>query len=234
MPLPEFMTTRDVAQMFEQEIEGLGGSVSDRFDDRGCRLFMRSVLPGEREVRSGDALRGGVAMMADEREIRLHPYVFRVVCSNGAIMAHAIETRRIEIPTMPSEVEYVASTLREAVRACGSPGTFARSTGEIRSAVEADVDMALAMMPMLSRLGDLAGADAIGIIMRRYLEGADRSRFGLMNAVTSVARDTRDPESRWRLEELGGGIPSALEPVAPRRTGGAAMPLPQRGELVTA
>ena len=27
-----------------------------------------------------------------------------------------------------------------------------------------------------------------------------------MNAVTSVARDTRDPETRWRLEELGGGI----------------------------
>jgi len=33
-----------------------------------------------------------------------------------------------------------------------------------------------------------------------------------MNAVTSVARDTRDPELRWRLEELGGGIPAMLVP----------------------
>jgi hypothetical protein len=28
-----------------------------------------------------------------------------------------------------------------------------------------------------------------------------------MNAVTSVARDTQDPDLRWRLEELGGGLP---------------------------
>jgi hypothetical protein len=30
--------------------------------------------------------------------------------------------------------------------------------------------------------------------------------FGLVNAVTSVARDQKDPQVRWRLEELGGGI----------------------------
>jgi hypothetical protein len=37
-----------------------------------------------------------------------------------------------------------------------------------------------------------------------------------MNAVTSVARDTRDPELRWRLEELGGGVPIAVRPRSPR------------------
>jgi hypothetical protein len=57
-------------------------------------------------------------------------------------------------------------------------------------------------------------------ILRRYEQGQDRSRFGLMNAVTSAARDTRDPELRWGLEELGGGIPALRPPV--RRTGGTA------------
>ena len=34
-----------------------------------------------------------------------------------------------------------------------------------------------------------------------------------MNAVTSVARDTREPELRWRLEELAGGIAAHIEPA---------------------
>jgi hypothetical protein len=49
--------------------------------------------------------------------------------------------------------------------------------------------------------------------MERFFQEADRSRFALMNAVTSVARDTRDPEVRWRLEELGGGILAGRTPV---------------------
>jgi hypothetical protein len=51
-------------------------------------------------------------------------------------------------------------------------------------------------------------------ILERFVEGRDTSRFGLMNAITSVARDTRDPEVRWRLEEMGGGIPAALSPTS--------------------
>jgi hypothetical protein len=37
-----------------------------------------------------------------------------------------------------------------------------------------------------------------------------------MNAVTSVARDTRDPELRWRLETFGGGIPVIEATPQPR------------------
>jgi hypothetical protein len=49
------------------------------------------------------------------------------------------------------------------------------------------------------------------LIVERFTLGRDRSAFGLLNAVTSVARDTRDPETRWRLEELGGTMPAHLE-----------------------
>jgi hypothetical protein len=42
------------------------------------------------------------------------------------------------------------------------------------------------------------------------MTGPDQSAFGVLNAVTSLARDTRDPETRWQLEELGGALPSHL------------------------
>ncbi len=48
--------------------------------------------------------------------------------------------------------------------------------------------------------------------MRSFLESEDHSAFDLMNAVTAVARDQRDPEVRWRLEELGGGVPALKFP----------------------
>ncbi len=54
----------------------------------------------------------------------------------------------------------------------------------------------------------------IGQFLRRFRSQPDRTRFGLVNAITSLARDTRDPESRWRLEELGGAIAAGV-PGAP-------------------
>jgi hypothetical protein len=54
-------------------------------------------------------------------------------------------------------------------------------------------------------------------ILGRFFDDADQTRFALMNAVTAVARDTRDPEQRWNLEELGGGIPVIASGPLPQR-----------------
>ncbi len=51
-------------------------------------------------------------------------------------------------------------------------------------------------------------ADLQDEIVRIFVQADDRSAFGLMNAVTSVARDQDDPQVRWHLEELGGGVPA--------------------------
>jgi len=56
-------------------------------------------------------------------------------------------------------------------------------------------------------------AEVLEQIAGRFLRERDRSAFGLMNAVTSLARDTREPEMRWRLEEFGGGVPALLKPA---------------------
>src|SRR5260370_13501237 len=65
----------------------------------------------------------------------------------------------------------------------------------------------------LARLSLRLAAQVAGTILERFSQAGDRSRFGLMNSVTSVARDTADPEVRWRLEEMGGGICACLTPV---------------------
>jgi hypothetical protein len=212
MAFQDWLTTDEISTIFDDELVAAGGHVTDRVDD-GTRLFLRSTLPGEREVQAGDLVQGGVALRATEDEISVHPYVFRQVCRNGAIMAQATQTRRIERVDFSADLDY---TLRETIQACCAPDAFRFSVDSMRSSLEAEVNIALMMMPMLARLPSHASTEILKRFARGFAEGRDRSRFGFMNAVTSTARDTRDPEVRWRLEEFGGMVASGIAPRNPR------------------
>jgi len=201
-------------QAFSHEIGIQGGSIRDTFDD-GERLFIRSVLPGIEQVQRDDRLQGGVALKAFAGEILVYPYVFRLVCSNGAIMAHTAASRRLSI-LVDQEQDVTVADLCEAVRACCVADVFGSPFEQILRARDVVADPGLSLLPMLSRLSGGSGTGVLQQIMRRFFESGDRSRFGLMNAVTSVARDTADPAARWNLEELGGGIPMDAEGPTPR------------------
>jgi hypothetical protein len=157
-------------------------------------------------------------------DILVQPYTFRRVCSNGAIAAHALEARRIErveavevfVPAY--EVATALAAVRTAARECAAPKAFETVVGELRSAAEAEADVALHLLPMLARLPAEVASRVLPQILGRFAAERDRTVFALLNAVTSVGRDTRDPEVRWRLEELGGTMPARLTPkpgVAP-------------------
>jgi hypothetical protein len=183
----------------------------DVFDD-GCRLFARSVLPKVEEVRPGDKLQRGVALRGSQSQVWVHPYVFRQVCRNGAIMAQALETRHIsELDQLPCDE--AAERVREAIEVCCADEAFMTAMEHTRSATEIEADTALTLLPFLARMPVRQQQELMSMILGRFTSEGDTSRFGLMNAVTSVARDTRDPELRWSLEELGGGIPAAILPV---------------------
>jgi hypothetical protein len=211
MALCGLLTTAEIKSLFAEEINAVGGRVSDIFDD-GDRLFVRSVLPALREVRTADQLQGGVALRASETDVWVHPYVFRLVCRNGAIMAHAIQTRHVEVHEFATPQECIEA-VREAIQACCDEEAFTGSVAEIRTAVQTPADIALNMLPMLSRLPTAQASHLFGSIAERFFQEGEQTRFGLMNAVTSLARDTDDPELRWRLEELGGAVPAARHPV---------------------
>lgn len=218
MPFDDHLTTSHIQTLFAEEVQAAGGTVTEAFDD-GLRLFARSVLPRVTDVRPGDRVQGGVALRSAQGEVWVHPYVFRQVCRNGAIVAHAVQTRHLaDLDSLPAGEADEA--VREAVRACCVEEAFTTAAGEMRSAAGAEIDLVLNLLPFLSRLAGPGREDILGDVLERFFRDGDRSRFGLMNAVTSLARDTRDPELRWRLEEFGGGVPVLRAPALP--SGGAA------------
>jgi hypothetical protein len=204
------ISTAMVKTVFAEEITARDGIVSDTFDD-GQRLFVRSILPAVEEVRAKDRVQGGVALRMSGCEAWVHPYVFRQVCSNGAILAQAIETWHLaEIDVRdPGEV---VPELRQAIQACASPEAFTVTAQQMRSAHDARADLVLSLMPFLSRLpGTIMTA-----VLQRFFGDGDQSAFGLANAITATARETLDPDMRWRLEELGGGVLVDRGPRPPR------------------
>ncbi|HEY7329135.1 MAG TPA: hypothetical protein VH592_15945 [Gemmataceae bacterium] len=211
MPLGDLLTIADIKAIFAEEIATLGGTVSDTFEDE-IRLIARSILPPLQEVRKADQVQGGVALRANEESVWVHPYVFRLVCKNGAIIAHAFQTRQLEAHEFVTPEEAV-SAIRNTIQDCGSSEAFSAAAEEIRSAGRTEADAALSLLPLLSRFPSGVGSGVVVAIMERFLQDRDQSRFALMNAVTSVARDTPDPELRWRLEELGGSIASSRRPT---------------------
>ena len=79
------------------------------------------------EVRPQDRLQGGVALRVVEADILVHPYVFRQVCRNGAIVAQALETVvgavNFSIPDWLAPLEPVL----ESAAACRSLNDLFRS-----------------------------------------------------------------------------------------------------------
>jgi hypothetical protein len=208
MSLPGRLTTSEITSIFAEEITAQGGRVTDTFDD-GARVFLRAVLPAEQEVKAGDRLQGGVALRATDDDVWVHPYVFRQICSNGAIIARATQTLHIEQSDFSAAFgeEELAGAIRDAVRDCCAPDAFDTTAGAMRSLVHSPIDIAVTIASMFSRLPEASRAEVLDAVFRNLRSGEDRSRFALMNAVTAVARDTRDPDARWNLEEIGGAIP---------------------------
>ncbi|MEX2317897.1 MAG: hypothetical protein WD669_12140 [Pirellulales bacterium] len=202
-----------ILDIFTQETQIRGGRVTDTFHD-GRRLFVRSLLPRVKEIRPQDGFQGGLALRAIDGELWLHPYLFRQVCRNGAIMAQALESVHLE-PFDIDAPEVAASTLRDAIAACNEEEVFLGSLDSVRSSIHAEADMMLNMMPFLSRLQQAGMGRILAQILETFSSQRDRTRYGLMNAVTSVARDTTDPDERWRLEELGGSIGAGVRPRQP-------------------
>lgn len=212
------LTTPSIHALFAEEITALGGSISDVFQDED-RLFLRSILPKFRHVREDDQVQCGVALRVLDDQVKVHPYVFRLVCKNGAIWAHALQTCTLENVGSLSP-ERVEVQLREAIRACGSEEAFETATQEMRTAQDAEADLLLTFLPMLSHFPAEFGRE----LLKRLLENQDdktkSTRYSLMNVLTAIARDTEDPEQRWQLEEWGKGV-LREEPIPIQEAGAA-------------
>ncbi len=213
MPASSAVTAAQILDVFTDEIAAHGGRVTETYHEKQG-LFVRSVLPREEEVRPSDPVQGGVALKATRGGVWLYPYVFRQVCQNGAIMAHTLAKHFLEDLDEKEPAE-VYESIREGVTACCNVDVFLENTRKFSASREMNADLALNLLPILSELPASVGSRLLPRIFEEFFREGDGSQFGLANAVTAVARDTSDPDMRWKLEEFGGGIAVSADPRQP-------------------
>jgi hypothetical protein len=211
-------TSQDIRNYFASEITAMGGAIADEFC-RPERLFVRAILPIASEVTPRDIVHGGMALRTVQGSVLIHPYVFREVCLNGTIVPQVLETRAVNLlPVVepPFALDSVFRDIGELVRRCARPEVFAKAVKSFREARFSPVEDAMTMISMFSHWKESSiPQEVFDDILDRLEQESDKTRYGLMNAVTSVARDTQDPELRWDLEELGGGVAALSESGAP-------------------
>ncbi len=212
----------DIRVLFEDVLASQGGQLKDSMQ-HADRCFLRGVLPDRFQVRAADFMRPGVAVMTAADAVCMHPFLYREVCDNGAILCETTQSctvQRIAPDASPFCIEATRAELRSAVETCCSPEAFEVPVAQVRSAVRAAANLSLHLFPALLRQRTGLVGRHLDEIVRRFTAASDHSVYGLMNAVTSTARDEPDPEQRWRLEELGGAIPALLRPRQrdPQRT----------------
>jgi hypothetical protein len=205
------MSAREISEIFKDESQKAGGML------RGCsellgRLYGRSVLPYQREVLPLDGVQASVAIRATDSRAVVYPSILRHVCSNGSIME------------LPMGIQYqfglcdmarddIAWKLRKAIQECSKEEVFRVNVTALRRAAGLEVGRLSGIKIGSMALHFRLAAQAADVIAARFNADSDGSRYGLMNAITSVARDTEDPELRWNLEKLGGDVALARVPI---------------------
>ncbi len=208
-------TTFEIKEVLCETVAEMGGTVTEMFEDSRL-LIVRSLLPVFCEIKAGERLQAGIATRVERRELRVHPYLSFWGRQSGAVLAHAVQSRNLERDDAPQGAYGGPSrdgALPEAIRGCGGQEAFADMIARVRAASERPADLIVEMLPLVSRLPQLHAARLLRKVVEAFAPQVDHSRYGLMNAVSATARDMRDADLRWRLEEMAGEIicPPAAE-----------------------
>lgn len=189
------------------------------------RMYIKAVFPRiQSEVRKGDIVQSGIAISNSEvgqGSVKIEPLVFRLVCLNGMIVNDASlnarhvggriskEENLFEIlsdEAIKADDTAIMLKVRDVVRASFDEVRFGKIVDKMRAATEdrltGDVPEAVKVLAKKYSLNEFEGDS----ILRHLIEGADLSRYGLLNAVTRTAQDVESYDRSTDLETLGGSI----------------------------
>jgi len=198
----------EILEVVQEELIAAEGAASHCRED-ACGLFLWARLPAEAEVRPDDIVGSGIAVAAHGATIQVRHHVLRRVCRNGAIMPQVDrcqDIRRVGLAASNDAIAEVTQQLRAAVRLCASVDGFNATLSKITRTTQRQADLQRDLLRRLPHIPSPRRHHARSEIVDRFIRERDPSVFGLLNAVTSLARDERDLGLRWRLEELAGAI----------------------------
>lgn len=192
------------------------------------RLYIKATLPTlQAEIGSsrqkGDVVQAGLVISNSEvgaGAVRIEPMVYRLVCLNGMIAPDA-SMRKYHVgrgqdfdgirelladETLNAADRAFWLQARDVIRGAFQEVTFRALVGRINEAAGEKIEGELpAVVELAVKKQGLPGHLG-AVILRNLIEGADVSRWGLVNAITATANDQKDYELSTALERAGGDV----------------------------
>lgn len=177
--------------MRERRVRGTRvGLLQCQREDEGAWTGIAVIDPHQSgSVRPGDLVYGGFVALRDDEGLAVFPRIFRQVCRNGLVVGTVLST----------DVVGQHADLRSALQACLSREHFDATVQRLQFA---------AQMPVADEIGLLRQA-RVRALPREVLdahEERDPTVYGVINAVTALARQADTLHRRVELERAAGRI----------------------------
>lgn len=191
------------------------------------RMYIKAIFPSiQGEVVKGDVVESGIFISNSEvgqGAVNIQPFIHRLVCLNGMVINDAAYRGRhvgarasvsdavyelLSDETKAQDDKVILMKVKDVVKSAFNPEIFKghlqqmreAATGERMSGNPAEAVKLLARKEGLSEFEQ-------GSVLRNLIEGADLTRWGLLNAVTATAKeDALTYDRATELETLGGKI----------------------------
>jgi len=207
-----------------QDLHIVSCDVTDR------RLYLKALFPSvqaeiEGSLQVGDLVQAGVVISNSEigmGSLQVQPLVMRLVCLNGMIanqsgLARHHVGRKIEgegqdvaqlfrDETIEADDRALMLKLQDIVRAAASEAQFKAIVKRMSLAtVGPQIEQPVPAVEVLSKTFGLNDQEG-NSVLESLIKGLDYSRWGTLNAITSVANNTENYDRATELEALGGRV----------------------------
>ncbi|MDW3647042.1 MAG: hypothetical protein R8P61_08270 [Bacteroidia bacterium] len=202
---------------FQNLVEEKGGKIIDSCK-QGETEFHCAILPIESGIQSKDSINGGVAILWENKKLKLRSFVFRQVCQNGALkpeigrskdfFAHELEGFVIElfshIETLKlHHMEEWGLKFKQAKK--GKNPISLNHLDAMLTPILPHPDRKQLISHYISE-EDKRGLNPLGIYGRRIRRSQTLDRYDAAVALMALAQDLDNPLRKWKVMELAGEI----------------------------
>jgi len=169
------------------------------------------------EIRENDVIYGGLIIRNSEvgaSSFRVEPFLLRKICNNGLIGKYSLKRIHLGRQTMEiGEIEWSDETrkledrafwakVRDIIRNTFDKKIFLSWIEKMKEAAETKIEKPKEAIDNVVKYAQLT-EEQKNILLMHFTE---KTKYGLVNAITSLARDTKNIDEKIRLEEIGGKL----------------------------
>ena len=233
LPIDNYEIASRVLPIIDKVVHLNGDNVSCELTERSMYLkVINHKMEGE--VSIGDVVQSGIIVSNSEvgqGMVEIKPFVYRLVCKNGAVIDAAAKSRRhvgktIDLASNDYEI-YRTETINAAnkaflmqiedtVSSVVNPATFDKILDSMRQAKDrkfTNKNIPAVVELAAKKYGVPEGET--GNILTHLVNEGDTSLFGLANAFTRYSQDVDNYDYATTLEEIGGEMFTMPESTFP-------------------